>query len=76
MSARDRVRGQCLARAEAGQDLESVYEVQNRGLVAFTLGDLPTALSHFDEAAAKYRELGVPIADLSIDRCLALLAVW
>src|SRR5437667_41613 len=60
--------------AEAGQDLESVYEVHNRGLVAFTLGDLPTALSHFDEAAAKYRELGVPIADHSIDRCLVLLA--
>jgi len=54
--------------AEAGQDLESVYEVHNRGLVAFTLGDLPTALSHFDEAAAKYRELGVPVADHSIDR--------
>ncbi len=60
--------------AEVGQDLESVYEVHNRGLVAFTLGDLPTALSHFDEAAARYRELGVPIADLSIDRCLVLLA--
>jgi tetratricopeptide (TPR) repeat protein len=60
--------------AEAGQDLESVYEVHNRGLVAFSLGDLPTALSLFDEAAAKYRELGVPIADLSIDRCLVLLA--
>jgi len=60
--------------AEAGQDLESVYEVHNRGLVAFTLGDLPTALSHFDEAAAKYRELGVPVADHSIDRCLVLLA--
>jgi tetratricopeptide (TPR) repeat protein len=60
--------------AETGQDLESVYEVHNRGLVAFTLGDLPTALSLFDQAAAKYRELGVLIADLSIDRCLALLA--
>ena len=60
--------------AEAGQDLESVYEVHNRGLVAFTLGDLPTALSIFDQAAARYRELGVPIADLSIDRCLVLLA--
>jgi tetratricopeptide (TPR) repeat protein len=60
--------------AETGQDLESVYEVHNRGLVAFGLGDLPTALSLFDEAAARYRELGVPIADLSIDRCLVLLA--
>src|SRR5215472_11926804 len=60
--------------AEAGQYLESVYEVHNRGLVAFGLGDLPTALSLFDEAAAAYRELGVPIADLSIDRCLVLLA--
>lgn len=60
--------------AEAGQDLESVYEVHNRGLVAFSLGDLPAALSLFDEAAARYRELGVPIADHSIDRCLVLLA--
>jgi len=60
--------------AETGQELESVYVVHNRALVAFALGDLPTALSYFDEAAARYRQLGVPIADLSIDRCLVLLA--
>lgn len=61
--------------AETGQVLESVYEVQNRALVAFALGDVPTALSYFDKAASRYRSLDVPVPDLSIDRCRVLLAV-
>ena len=60
--------------AQTGQVLESVYVVHNRALVAFALGDLPTALSHFDAAAARYRALDVPVPDLSIDRCAVLLA--
>ena len=60
--------------AETGQVLESVYVVQDRALVAFALGDLPKALSYFDEAGSRYRSLDVPVPDLSIDRCLVLLA--
>ena len=60
--------------AETGQELESIYTVHNRAVVAFRSGDLPTALSHLDEAAARYRPLDVPTPDLSIDRCVVLLA--
>ena len=60
--------------AEAGQELEAVYAAHNRGLAAFTLGDLPTALSHLDAAAARYRTLKVSILPLIIDRCAVLLA--
>jgi tetratricopeptide (TPR) repeat protein len=60
--------------AETGQELESVHTVLNRASAAFALGDLPAALSHLDEAAARYRPLNVPTPFLSIDRCAVLLA--
>ena len=60
--------------AETSQVLESSYTVLNRGLVAFSSGDLPAALSFLDEAAARCRPLGVPVAAISIDRCVVLLA--
>ncbi len=60
--------------AEAGQELEATYAMHNRGLTAFSSGDLPTALSHLDEAASRYRALNVSIPLLSIDRCAVLLA--
>ncbi len=60
--------------AEAGQELEATYAMHNRGLTAFSSGDLPTALSHLDEAASRYRTLNVSIPLLSIDRCAVLLA--
>jgi tetratricopeptide (TPR) repeat protein len=59
---------------ETGQELEALYLVHNRGLVAFQSGDLPAALSHLDTAAAGYRSLKVATANLSIDRCAVLLA--
>jgi len=59
---------------EAGQELEATYAMHNRGLTAFSSGDLPTALSHLDEAASRYRTLNVSIPPLSIDRCAVLLA--
>jgi tetratricopeptide (TPR) repeat protein len=58
---------------ETGQDLASVHTVLNRGVAASRSGDLPTALSFFDEAAARYRALNVPSPGLSLDRCDALL---
>jgi len=60
--------------AEARQDLEAVRTVLNRGVAASRSGDLPAALSFFDEAAARYRRLNVPTLDLTVDRCDALLA--
>jgi tetratricopeptide (TPR) repeat protein len=60
--------------AETSQELESIYTVLNRALAAFRSGDLPTALSYHDEAAARFRPLGVPTPALSIDRCAVLLA--
>jgi tetratricopeptide (TPR) repeat protein len=60
--------------AETSQELESAYATHNRGLVAFRSGDLPVALSYFDEVARRYESLGTPTPDLSIDRCAVLLA--
>lgn len=58
----------------AGQELEAMYTVQNRGVAAFYSGDLPTALSHLDIAACGYRTLNVSVPSLAIDRCAVLLA--
>ena len=60
--------------AETGQEFESVHTVLDRAAVAFATGDLPTALAHLDEAAARWRPLNVPTPFLSIDRCAVLLA--
>ena len=57
-----------------GQELESIHAAHNRGLVEMGRGDLPTALSHLDAAAARYRQLDVPMPDLEIDRVRTLLA--
>lgn len=56
------------------QVVEAIYSVHNRALVALSSGDLPAALSFLDEAAARFRPLGVPTTGLSIDRCVTLLA--
>jgi tetratricopeptide (TPR) repeat protein len=60
--------------AQTSQQLEASYIAQNRALAAFGLGDIPAALSLFDEAAARYRTYGVSLPSLSIDRCGVLLA--
>ncbi len=60
--------------AGTGQQLESVHIVLNRALAAFSLGDLPAALSYLDTAADRYRPLNVPTSALRLDRCAVLLA--
>jgi tetratricopeptide (TPR) repeat protein len=60
--------------AETSQELEWSDAALNRALAAFSSGDLPAALSHLDEAAARYRPLNVPTPSLSLDRCDVLLA--
>ncbi|MBA8795721.1 CHAT domain-containing protein/tetratricopeptide (TPR) repeat protein [Friedmanniella endophytica] len=67
-----RARALCL---EAGLLLQSGYIEQNLGCVRADRGDVPAALAHFDRAAARYRELGVEVGSLSVDRARALLAV-
>jgi tetratricopeptide (TPR) repeat protein len=58
----------------SGQELEYAEATMNRGLVALRLGDLPEALSSFDQAAERFHSLGATEPDLSIHRCAALTA--
>jgi tetratricopeptide (TPR) repeat protein len=60
--------------SEAGQELEAIYPVFHRAVVAFTSGDLPAALAFLDAAAPSFRRLKVPTTSLHIDRCAVLLA--
>jgi tetratricopeptide (TPR) repeat protein len=57
-----------------GQELESADAIMHRGEVALRLGDLPEALTCFDEAADRYAALGLRDPDLAADRCAALTA--
>jgi tetratricopeptide (TPR) repeat protein len=57
-----------------GQDLESADATVHRGVIALRSGDLPAALTCFDEAADRFHELGTVGSELSIHRCDALLA--
>lgn len=60
--------------AETNQVLEAIYMVHNRALIAYSINDIPAALSHFAEAAARYEPHKVLVPDLTIDRCVVLLA--
>ncbi len=61
--------------ALTGQELASGHAVLNRGVAAFRSGDLPAALSFFDQAGARYRSLDVSARSyVSLDRCDVLLA--
>jgi tetratricopeptide (TPR) repeat protein len=60
--------------AQTGQLLESIYVVHNRAWASFSSGDIPKALARLDEAASRYRPLGLSIPALSADRCAVLLA--
>jgi tetratricopeptide (TPR) repeat protein len=60
--------------AETSQDMEVIHAVLNRGLVAFSSGDLPAALAFLNEAASRYQRLDVPTPFFSNDRCGVLLA--
>ena len=60
--------------ATSGQELEYAKARHNRGLVALGRGDLPEALTYFDEAGTRYDALSANIPELAIDRCSALLA--
>jgi tetratricopeptide (TPR) repeat protein len=60
--------------ATSGQELEYAKARHNRGLAALFRGDLPEALTYFDEAANRYDALRYTNPDLAVDRCRARLA--
>lgn len=60
--------------AATGQEFEYAEARQNRGLVAYSRGDLPSALRYLDEAGRRFAAVGVAWPDLAIDRCGVLLA--
>jgi tetratricopeptide (TPR) repeat protein len=60
--------------ATSGQEREYAIARHNLGLAALIRGDLPEALTYFDEAEKRFDALGENFPDLAIDRCSALLA--
>jgi len=60
--------------ATTGQEFEYAMARHNQGLAALSRGDLPGALTYFDEAEKRYDALGENVPELAIDRCSALLA--
>ena len=60
--------------AGTSQVLEPIYMVHNRALIAYSINDIPAALSYFAEAASRYELMDVLVPDLTIDRCAVLLA--
>ncbi len=60
--------------AETNDERGSIHALLNRGIAAFRSGDLPAALSFFDEADIRYRPLNIPRPELSRARCAVLLA--
>jgi len=60
--------------ATTGQEFDYAMARHNLGLVALSRGDLPEALTYFDEAGRRYDALGATHPDLATDRCSALLA--
>jgi tetratricopeptide (TPR) repeat protein len=59
---------------DTGQELEYAKARHNRGSAALYRGELPEALTYFDEAQVRYDALKETNPDLDIDRCTALLA--
>ena len=50
--------------ATSGQELEYAKARHNRGCVSLSRGDLPEALTYFDEAGSRYDELGENFPEL------------
>ena len=57
----------------AGQQLEAVHVLHNRGIIAQSKGDPTGALRLLETAAVRYAELVGPSPELAIDRCRLLL---
>jgi tetratricopeptide (TPR) repeat protein len=59
---------------ECGQELEYASARQERAMAAHAHGDLPTALAHLDHAQGLYDQLGVFEAEVTVNKCMVLLA--
>lgn len=59
-----------LGRASSGAEM-----IHNIGFLNVQIGDIPAALTAFDQAAARFEELGIPLSELMLDRAEALLLV-
>lgn len=57
-----------------GQELESADAAVHRGVLARLSGDIPAALTCFDDAEVRFDLLGTSDPSLSMERCAALLA--
>ena len=71
-AAADFTRGEELF-ATTGQDFDYAMARHNLGLVALSRGDLPQALTYFDEAGSRYDALGATNPDLAT---IAAGACW
>jgi hypothetical protein len=60
--------------ATTAQEREYAIARHNLGMTALIRGDLPGALTYFDEAGNRYEALGWTSLGLALDRCSALLA--
>ena len=60
--------------SRSGQELEYAKSRHNMGAIALVRGQLPAALTYFDEARSRYSALDVVNSDLVLDSCAALLA--
>ncbi len=60
---------------EQGLRMSAAYVLQNMGWVATLAGDVPTALSHLDEAEHRLLELGLRPGEVLRDRTEVLLSV-
>ena len=65
----------CRLATALGQDLLGAYAQHNLGFVAARRGDVPVALSRYDDAQQTLRRLGKPDALADLDRCDLLLSV-
>jgi CHAT domain len=61
--------------AEHGLELPRAYAQQNLGCLKAAKGEVPTALAHFDRAEEHYRQLGMEVGSLLVDRARLLLSV-
>lgn len=57
----------------AGDGVQAATAIHNLGFVDLCSGDIPGALTRFDEAGQKLTELGVSAVEIDLDRCDALL---
>ena len=67
MADRDFAEAELLC-AATDQHHDMAVAIENRGLAAYRSGDVPAALSHFEEAARRYTDLGTPMYVLHVER--------